>query len=303
MGRKANPTWRHVAALRATHGFLTAAGQPLDPSGLLRPAASADQAAAFRRQTQQHADLLEWHDALAPIHAPLGGLCIRPGRAVDVGQVLRAAVRALSGLSVRADRLVGWRSERNGVCVQTSAGEVQADHLVVAAGADWTANAPADLLHSVKGQLALLDAPDALSAPVSGGVYLAQNGPHVVVGSTFEHRFADLSVSSAALVDLRRKAAALLPALAAAPIADGRAGIRVTTPGSRLPLAGPVTADRRVWCLTGLGAKGLLMAPLVAQLLAGALLDDQPLPAEIDAQNRLGLPSTYSWNAARAGQA
>lgn len=71
--------------------------------------------------------------------------------------------------------------------------------------------------------------------------------------------------------------------------------MRVTTPGSRLPLAGPVTPLRRVWCLTGLGAKGLLMGPLVARMLAGALLDDHPLPSEIDASDRVSLPSAHAW--------
>ena len=44
-----------------------------------------------------------------------------------------------------------------------------------------------------------------------------------------------------------------------------RAGVRVTVPGIRLPMVGPVPGFERVWIFTGFGAKGLLTAPLRAR--------------------------------------
>ncbi len=290
MGRKANPTWRWADAMEATTDLLRLAGEPESATGLLRPASSPKQAQAFARQAERFPDDLEWLSAPAP-----GTLRVRRGQAVDVAEMLQRAVAAMPEVAVLPDRLLGWHEQAESVQIETDSGDLSADALVVAAGAGWLANASDHVLHGVKGQIALLDAPDTVPTPISGGVYLAQNGPHVIVGSTFEHDFDDLTVDDAAFIDLRAKAARLAPVLQHAPIAGGRAGIRVTTPRSRLPLVGPVTPLRRVWCLTGLGAKGLLMGPMVARMLADALIDDQALPAEIDSAHRLSLPSAYAW--------
>ncbi len=290
MGRKANPTWRWSEALDATTDLLRLAGELESPTGLLRPATSPKQAQAFARQAERFPDDLEWLPTPAS-----GTLVVRRGRAVDVAEMLQRAVAAMPDVTVRADRLRGWHETQSGVAVETDGDTLHADALVVAAGAAWTANVADEVLHGVKGQIALLDAPDAVPTPISGGVYLAQSGPHVIVGSTFEHDFDDLSVDDAALVDLRDKAAQLVPSLRCARITGGRAGIRVTTPRSRLPLVGPITPLKRVWCLTGLGAKGLLMGPMVARMLADAVSEGQTLPAEIDSTNRLSLPSAYKW--------
>ncbi len=294
MGRKANGTWRWAEAMAATSRLLADSGAPTAGTGLLRPAASAKQAVCFARQATRFPDDLSWMPDVQS-QSPHGTLLVRNGRAVDVADLLRSLVATMPDVEVRADRLRAWHESSDGILVETDGTTLSADALVVAAGAAWTANAPDAILHGVKGQIALLEAAGAVPTPVSGGVYLAQSGPHVVVGSTFEHVFTDLSVGDAALKDLHAKAAGLVPALADAPIAGGRAGIRVTTPHSRLPLVGPVTPKRRVWCLTGLGAKGLLMGPMVAQMLAGALLGGGVPPSEIDTADCLLLPSSHAW--------
>ena len=80
-------------------------------------------------------------------------------------------------------------------------------------------------------------------------------------------------------------AARLLPALADAQILDARAGVRVTVPHVasplRLPLLGPLPGQPRLWVFTGLGAKGLLTAPLLAHALPHALTDPSHLPDEV----------------------
>ncbi len=64
-------------------------------------------------------------------------------------------------------------------------------------------------------------------------------------------------------------------------VRDARAGVRVTVPGSYLPMLGPLPDADRVWLFTGLGSKGLLMAPMLAAELPGYLSGSSPIPDEI----------------------
>ena len=66
-----------------------------------------------------------------------------------------------------------------------------------------------------------------------------------------------------------------------------RVGVRLTVPASasprRLPIAGPLPHQPDVWVFSGLGAKGLLTAPLLARSLPEALENPEALPLEIRA--------------------
>jgi len=103
---------------------------------------------------------------------------------------------------------------------------------------------------------------------------------------------------------------ALAEALAGTPANAGLAGLRATTP-DHLPLAGPLfeadalaashgeafrkgglvvravppaTWTDGLWCVTGLGSRGLLTAPLMADLVASGLTETpSPLPADLTA--------------------
>jgi glycine oxidase len=73
----------------------------------------------------------------------------------------------------------------------------------------------------------------------------------------------------------------MLPALNEAAVIGESAGVRVNVPGTRLPMLGPLPGRTRVWIFTGLGSKGLLMAPLLGRELSGYLDSSTPIPAEI----------------------
>ena len=60
---------------------------------------------------------------------------------------------------------------------------------------------------------------------------------------------------------------------------SAKAAFRATVP-DRLPLVGQMASMENVWVMTGLGARGLLFAPLLAELLA-CQLAAEPLPQGI----------------------
>ena len=165
-------------------------------------------------------------------------------------------------------------------------GTIEAGRLLLALGDGFQAfPALAALpLHRVKGQTIRLATPDGfpLEAPaLSGEGYVVPTPDGLVVGATFEHDFADPAPTVQASRSLRQRAARMLPSLAVAPILDARAGVRVTVPRVRLPLLGPLPGEEHIWVFTGLGAKGLLTAPLLARRLPAWLADPAGVPAEV----------------------
>jgi tRNA 5-methylaminomethyl-2-thiouridine biosynthesis bifunctional protein len=157
-----------------------------------------------------------------------------------------------------------------------------ADALVVdATGAGL---APALPVAQVRGQVSYLPPSPArrLAIAVTGDGYVAPmpGGGHCA-GASFGHDDADLAVRAADHADNLARVARMLPGFADgldAAALQGRAGLRITTP-DRVPAFGLLRAGLAV--ATGLGARGLVWAPLCAEIMA-AQLEDEPLPVEID---------------------
>lgn len=298
MGRAAKPAWRHSEALDALAELAAEAGDGLfRQTGILRPAVSTQQAHRFRDRAGAHADL----ECLSPgasaeqwplVRSEHGTLVVRGGGSVDIPAFVDAALMTAEarGAEVVRARLGGWRAEADGTVAITGQWEIRTRHLVLAVGDGARRLAPlAGLpLHRVKGQTLRLGRPPALPADhpaVAGAGYAVPSDAGVVVGSTFEHDFEDVAPDPALDAGLAAKGSALLPVLDGAPVLDRRAGVRLTVPTSvaprRLPLAGPLPGHPGVWVVAGLGAKGLLTAPLIARHLPAALDGRRPLPAEL----------------------
>jgi tRNA 5-methylaminomethyl-2-thiouridine biosynthesis bifunctional protein len=136
----------------------------------------------------------------------------------------------------------------------------------------------------VRGQVTLLPPSSArrLDIAVTGDGYVAPlpGGGHCA-GASFGHDDADLGVRvdehAANLARVERMLPGFTAALDPAAL-DGRAGLRVTTP-DRVPAFGLLDGTHGV--ATGLGARGLVWAPLCAEILVAAL-EDEPLPVERD---------------------
>jgi tRNA 5-methylaminomethyl-2-thiouridine biosynthesis bifunctional protein len=140
-------------------------------------------------------------------------------------------------------------------------------------------------LSSVRGQVTYLPPSPrrALERIVSGGGYLAPlpDGGHCV-GASYQHDDFDTAVRAADHRENLERAEAMLPGFTEGlhPMGlDGWTGFRTTVP-DRLPIFGP-TAVEGVSAATGLGSRGLLWAPLGAELLA-CQLEGEPLPLSRD---------------------
>ena len=64
-------------------------------------------------------------------------------------------------------------------------------------------------------------------------------------------------------------------------VVDQRAGIRPTVVDRR-PLVGQHSDHKRLFVLNGLGTRGVLVAPSMAEALYNSIENDTPLPEEID---------------------
>ena len=294
MGRNAKRAWRASGALDALRALLDQAGAPglFAASGLLHPAIDAARAEAFRQRQAEHPDRLDWlspeasAERFPDVLAPHGALWVREGGHVEIPAMVEALLAAAvrEGAEVKRARLTGWRDE---VAI-TDRGEIRTSHLLLCTGDGTQALAPSLPLHRIKGQTIRVATPEALRIPpVSGHVYVVPAGAgEAVVGATFEHDFASLAPTPEATALLLERAAGVIPALASAEVLEARAGIRLTVPEKarpgRKPLLGPLAeapeaggapasssfhTPLRPWVFAGLGAKGLMTAPLLARHL------------------------------------
>ncbi|WP_420454024.1 NAD(P)/FAD-dependent oxidoreductase [Rubrivirga sp.] len=295
MGRAAKPAWRHDEALDALAELADETDDGLfRRTGVLRPAASGTQATTFRERAGAHTDL-DWLDADASaerwplVSAPHGALVVRRGGSVDLAAFVEAALAVATARGARLvrARLTGW--ETDPLIAITDLGPIPTRALVLTLGDGARGlSALTDLpLHRVKGQTVRLARPAVLPAghhAVAGAGYVVPRAGDVVAGATFDHSFVDLAPDPVLDAGLASRAAALVPSLAGARVLGRAAGVRLTVPSvvssRRLPLAGPLPGHPGVWVLTGLGAKGLVTAPLLARLLPDALDGVRPLPAE-----------------------
>ncbi len=293
MGRKARPAWRFAEALDALAALDAEAGGLVRWTGVLRPAASEAQAETFCQRASE-VDGLTWVDAEASaerwplVAAPHGTLIVERGGSVDIGAFVRAALAVAErrGAEVVRARVRGW-TDSDAI---TDNGMIPFRHLVLAPGDGARKIGALDglPLHRVKGQTITLARPATLDPnhpAVAGPGYVIPADDGVIVGSTFEHSFESVAPDPALDAGLAARAAEAVPTLEGAAVLDRRAGVRLTVPAvvspGRLPLAGPLQGHDGVWLLAGLGAKGLLTAPLIAERLADALDGRQSLPAEL----------------------
>lgn len=297
-GARAAPTWRRGEALEALNATLERAGRPdlFRPTGLLRPAGDARQAAAFRARAEAFPDALAWLDpqtvrAHHPnVAAPWGALRVRHGGALRIDEVVRAVLDT-PGVAVRTGtRVVAAGETPRGAWVELATGErLEARYVLLAPGAGYARLGVLDglPLQPVKGQVVRVAAPPGLAPlpPLAGDGYVVPDGGTLVLGTTYEYAFADDRPTEAATALVLERAQRLVPALAGARVLEARAGIRVAVPRAvsprRLPRVGPLPGRTRLWALVGLGSKGLLTAPLLGRALPAWLAQPAAIPPEV----------------------
>ncbi len=96
----------------------------------------------------------------------------------------------------------------------------------------------------------------------------------VLAGSTMERAGFDKSVTAAALHAVLSLALEIAPVLADVRLADAWAGLRPGTPDG-LPIVGPATLPG-LFHAAGLYRNGILLGPLVGEIVAGLVLGERP---------------------------
>ncbi|MDR6624199.1 tRNA (5-methylaminomethyl-2-thiouridine)(34)-methyltransferase MnmD [Caulobacter segnis] len=160
---------------------------------------------------------------------------------------------------------------------------LRADAVVLAGGAASAALDPALPLRPVRGQASWASGvATPAPAPAAFGGYAIPTRDGVLFGATHDR---DQTATDVRAEDHLRNLVTLakgLPRLAQrleGKALEGRAALRATVP-DHLPLAG-ARADGP-WLLTGLGSRGLCLAPLLAEhVIAGLLGVPSPLPRQL----------------------
>jgi glycine/D-amino acid oxidase-like deaminating enzyme len=222
----------------------------------------------------------------------IGGASRIDGRAIR-GSLLRAAARhgarRVTGTAVLTER----RGRVTGAVEVTSSEVIEADTVVVAAGA-WTAQICAELSPAAvrrlaigpqRGQIVHLDMPGTdtgrwpVVLPADGPYLLAFPPSRVVLGATREDAGFDDRVTAGGLGGLLAAAAVLAPGLADATVAETRVGFRPVTPDG-LPLLGALTDGLVI--AAGNGPEGLTAGPWTGRAAAALALGERP-PADLTA--------------------
>ncbi len=267
--------------------------------GALQIAADADEAARFAAIAGSQGyppEFLEYVDAdqareIAGRAVGGPGWWIPSGACISLESLSVASVaRAGSGVRKRLGKRVE-RIEREGREWRALDAEgrviAAAYDLIIANAADAKRLVPdARLtLSSVRGQVTYLPASPArhLACIVSGNGYVAPlpGGGHCI-GASYRHDDADDALRAEEHRENLARAESLLPGFTEGvhPMGlEGWAGFRATVP-DRLPIFG-ATAIPGVHVATGLGSRGLLWAPLGAEILA-CELEGEPMPLPRD---------------------
>jgi len=284
---------RHLAMLAAErHGVTWQA------SGVLQLARDGAQAARFEQIVAAHGfpgEFARYVDAGEA--ARIAGRAVRgpgwwmPAAGWVAPETLCAANLALRGerierrFSSEALRLArangAWRVEgADGALI------AEAPLVILANAADAGALLPGARLplEAVRGQVSCLPQGPGrrLAVPVCGdGMVAPLPRGGFCIGATLQLDDRDPAVRTADHAENLARAESLLPGFtteADAARLTGHVAFRATTP-DRLPLVGALPGADGLHALLGLGARGLVWAPLAAELLASQL-EREPLPLE-----------------------
>ncbi len=225
--------------------------------------------------------------ALFPPLAPVQGAIHATADARIDGRLLAAALRHVAlahGLEVREAEVTGLANGHGALRVSIGHDEVQAGHVVIAAGA-WSKVLGAQIgikipVEPQRGQIIHLDLPDTDTSAwplvkAFHGHYMVPWPGRVVVGATRESVGFAPRTTLAGIMEVLSEAVRVAPGLDGASLAEIRVGLRPASPDGR-PILGPVPGLANVWLATGHGPVGLQLGPYSGKAIAEGIIGGGP---------------------------
>lgn len=215
--------------------------------------------------------------SIAGVLLPTGAACFPRGTWLNPPR-LCAALLQHARITVHTQTAIASLTRAgNGWRAVTASGETfDAQHCVLATAQDVRTLAPqySLKLNAVAGQVSLFAASDATSPLCSilcRTGYIIPAAEKILVGATYNHPSAEhdfTAVTEANHQHNRNEVETLLPGWLQAAPHEGRTSIRATTP-DRLPYVGRL--EEGLWISAGHGSRGMLSAPLAAEVIASAI--------------------------------
>jgi glycine oxidase len=214
---------------------------------------------------------------LVPVHGYVA--------AAELTRALIAAARRHGAQLIEHGRVRRVVRAGSDLRVETDRGSLTGDVVVIAAGS-WSGQIAVEGVDAklpvrpVRGQLLQLawTGPTLRRVIWSDRCYLVpwENGT-LLVGATVEDAGFDEKTTTAGVRDLIEGAAEVVPHAWTAAFVAAKAGLRPATP-DEVPIIGPSTVLPGLVYATGHYRNGVLLAPLTAQLVADAVLDNSVHP-------------------------
>jgi len=162
-------------------------------------------------------------------------------------------------------------------------GDIKAQHIVFTEGFGIHKNPYFKHLplEGTKGELITIHAPTLkLESILKSSIFvIPMEEDHYLVGSTYEWTDKTNAPTQEAKTELLEKLERLIDC--EFKVVDQRAGIRPTVVDRR-PLVGQHPIHKSMYVLNGLGTRGVLVAPSMAEALYNSIENDMPLSDEID---------------------
>jgi glycine oxidase len=235
---------------------------------VLRPALDQNLKANFSSTLENAwpADWVEWVDSLPKKSPPVpnfkGGLMLHIAKAIDVPKFLDGLFLCGRKLNLNYSFNSNYTISKHGdeYSIMLDNEKISTDSIIDCTGAKLAEN-PDFRLHKVKGQIRSVFSPDhaTMQSALSAYGYLAQKKDTLIVGSTYEHHFDEISADKSKDEILLNKIRVMTgKSFSVDDITKRWAGVRVTTP-DRKPAIGAIPTNPNYYFYTGLGSKGLFL--------------------------------------------
>jgi glycine/D-amino acid oxidase-like deaminating enzyme len=216
------------------------------------------------------------------LHAPFG-----LGQVKDTGRIatrilleaFQADLQRRDALDTRSFDYAKLRFENNILVYE----ELQARHVIFCEGFGMHSNPFFNYLplQGTKGELLTIYAPELKESRIikSGVFFIPLGNDRYRVGATYSWNDYTQEPTQKG----RESLLSQLRQIVTCPftVEEQVAGIRPTVPDRR-PLIGQHPEKRGLYVLNGLGSRGVLIAPYAAQCLAAFILNDVPIPSQMD---------------------